>query len=40
MLNLGSAKETQRVTPTNIGLDALARRVRDELSQFDYPDRE
>jgi FAD-dependent urate hydroxylase len=40
MLNPGSAKETQRVTPTNIGLDVLARQVRDELTLFDYPDRE
>jgi cation diffusion facilitator CzcD-associated flavoprotein CzcO len=28
------------VTPANIGLDVLAHRVREELSLFDYPDRE
>ena len=27
------------MTPTHIGLDALARRVREELALFEYPDR-
>lgn len=27
------------MTPAHLGLDALARRVRDELSLFEYPDR-